>query len=78
MTRPVTSSPAAVPAQNTPLSLVSQYYTLINGGSYSEAWNYLSPAVQDQLGPYASWADGYAGSDTTFTLVSVSGDQSGG
>jgi len=71
---PTASSPAAEPTENSPMSLVSGYYTLINGGNYSEAWPYLSPAVQDQLGPYSSWAAGYAGSDTTLTQLSASGD----
>jgi hypothetical protein len=73
--RPPASAPAV--AHNTPLSLVSQYYTLINGGHFDMAWTYLSPAVQAQLGPFASWADGYSGSAAT-TLVEpirTSGDQ---
>ena len=74
---PVASSPAAAAHQNTPLSLVSQYYTLINGGHFDTAWTYLSPALQAQLGPFASWADGYSGSAaTTLTEpISTTGDQ---
>ena len=71
------ATPAPAVAHNTPLSLVSQYYTLINGGHFDMAWRYLSPAVQAQLGPFASWADGYSGSAaTTLTEpIRTSGDQ---
>ena len=72
--RPAASSPSPQLTENSPMSLVSGYYTLINGGNYSEAWPYLSPAVQDQLGPYSTWAAGYAGSDTTLTQLAASGD----
>ena len=78
MQRSAPPSPAtapSVPAQNSPWSLVSEYYTTINAGDYSEAWLYLSPAEQSALGPYSSWAAGYSGSQTTLTFISASGDQ---
>src|SRR5271165_659420 len=74
--RPSASAPAAPPSsaapQNSTLSLVSQYYTLINGGHFDTAWTYLSPAVQAQLGPFASWADGYSGSAATTLTEPIS------
>jgi hypothetical protein len=44
-----------------PWSQVSQYYTYISEGDYSDAWNMGSQAFMDQNGDqYQSWVNGYA------------------
>jgi hypothetical protein len=56
-----TPAPAYTPpVQTDPWAVLSEYYGNIESGNYSAAWNLLSPSMQAQLGPYASWATGYS------------------
>jgi hypothetical protein len=38
---------------------VKSYYEAINGYAYRKAWRLLSPALQEDLGGFAAWRDGY-------------------
>jgi hypothetical protein len=38
---------------------VRRYYQAINSYSYREAWNLLAPSLQEELGGFAAWRDGY-------------------
>jgi hypothetical protein len=39
---------------------VKSYYEAINDFAYREAWNLLAPSLQEELGGFAAWKDGYA------------------
>lgn len=57
--RPTVQAPAEAPQVTDPWAVVSAYYGDIESGNFTEAWNLLSPGMQDQLGPYDGWAAGY-------------------
>jgi hypothetical protein len=38
---------------------VKSYYEAINNYAYRKAWRLLSPALQEELGGFAAWRDGY-------------------
>ena len=38
---------------------VRRYYQAIDSYSYQEAWNLLAPSLQQELGGFAAWHDGY-------------------
>lgn len=50
--------PTRSPAQEAE-AVVRRYYRAINHGAYSTAWAQLAPALQAELGGFATWMDGY-------------------
>jgi hypothetical protein len=38
---------------------VRSYYAAINNYAYREAWSLLAPGLQEELGGFAAWRDGY-------------------
>jgi hypothetical protein len=80
---PKTTSPAATaPATGNgvytgpdPFNILKSYYDAdISNQDYQAAWLLLSPGMQDKLGPYSSWAAGYANSGGEMVLkISESG-----
>lgn len=50
--------PPRSPAQEAEV-VVQRYYRAINRGAYLTAWAQLAPALQAELGGFATWMDGY-------------------
>jgi hypothetical protein len=45
---------------------VRDYYGAINDGAYNHAWSLLAPPLQEELGGFTAWRDGY---ETTIETV---------
>jgi hypothetical protein len=56
---PTRQAPAA-PEITDPWAVVSAYYGDIESGNFSQAWNLLSPSMQERLGPFGGWEAGYS------------------
>jgi hypothetical protein len=53
--------PASAPPEVTdPWAVVSAYYGDIESSQFESAWSMLSPAMQEELGPYDGWVSGYS------------------
>lgn len=56
---PDASPAAAVPAMD-PAEVVADYYRALDARRFSQAWKWLSPAVQTAFGGFAHWKAGFA------------------
>jgi len=62
---PGAAAPRSPTQQQEAKELVRTYYRDVNAEAFRQAWGLLSTPVQEQLGSFTSWRDGYRFTETT-------------